>query len=1851
MSDWQIEPIAIVGLGVRVAGATTVAGLRQLIEDGRTAIADLPDRGDGRVPRRAELADADRFDADTFGVLPGDAALLDRQQRVLLEVVWHALEDAAVVPGRAGERVSVYLTSTPISTGEPQRAAEVAAHYRAMLLGSSQFAATRVAYVLGLRGEAIQVETGCSSSLVAVHLACESLRARHSDLAVAGGASIPLDQELGYWFEPGMVTSPSGECRPFDARASGAVPGSGAGIVVLQPLSDALRAGRRIHAVVLGTAVNNDGRGKAGFMAPSAEGQAEVIAEAIAASGFTGRDIGLVETHGTATAMGDAVEIEGLRRAFRSTAAGRGFCALGAAKASVGHLDRASGVVGLIAAAQAIEHGVLPPIAGFERAGEKLELDQSPFFVAPRATPWPAGRRSAGVSSFGVGGTNCHVVLSEAPRAAEPARPAADPELVTEIVPLSAASAAQLADLSRAVASAVEGADPAAFARTAQTLRTGRRPMRFRAAVVAGSGRGAADALGRITPEAPRTPRGAVLAVPGQGSPVVDGSRWLYERDTVYRREIDRLSEGLLALGAVDPRPWIFDRSAPEADRRARFEDFRLCQVAHFAHFLSLVRQWLALGVEPLALIGHSVGEIVVACAAEAISDQDALRLIVARGQAMQECPPGAMLQLEATRAEAEGWITRIAPDDLGVSVQNAARLTVVSGSPAAVDRLAAALAAKGVAARRLAITRAAHTRHMETAARRLDDVTRSWTMRPPRIRYPSNLDGAWMAGAPPTGYWGRHLTSPVEFEASLARLDELGDDCVLVDLSARGAIGFLAEASLPARRWRIAADTEAGAGRDAFLATAAESWALGLPVDLAAVPFSPPEAPVGDAPLYLFDHGRLWPRPAASSTGGAPGACDQTQAVDRDDDPATWLHQPVWVKARPATAPAFRRCVLLSGSTEAGRALTPYLCELGLEVEQPDLADDLDLTGETLVVDLGAVSEPGETGSGTVTWFRSLARALRRAGRATVVSVLAHRPGELDLRAAWAEAAAVTTPLEQPSLSWSILEVADPLPSLRLARAILQATTTRRTRERGDGLEALELRRAWPAARCLPLRPGGLYLITGGAGQVGRSLAAGLGARVPAHIALVGRTPAAEVAPSLEPLRAQLAGTGSTVSYHEVDVARPGALAAACRILEVEHGPVRGFIHAAGDTRRSGFRFLDDEDEQHASEVVAAKIEGALAIEELVSPDTDLVVLCSSLSTVLGGVRFAAYVAANRALERLAERRWAMGDHRFVAIAWDAWRPVDHAAADPDHLALDRLALGPDDGWEVFSRALASRGPILINSTVDVESRSRAVSRALDGAPDREQPVEPETTAMIDIVRRVAEQVLGGTIASTRRLAELGADSLLLLQIVARLRATTRRPLSIADAMRAGTVEGIARALESGAPETAAGSEIAVAPQAESYPTSSIQRRWLELEQHGYGGISMAVEFEPPVDAARLRDAFTQVLERHGGLRTGFRRDAGGAWRQIVKPATPATLVDRKSLGRVEASAAAAEILHAAARRWFSFDDPPLRAWIVATGTGHAILLLHAHHVLLDGWSSSILLQDVERAYGGQLPSDRAPQYIDYALVAERRRERGELAGSLDYWRRHFAGVDGPTRLPAAAPDAGRGASMGRRLGYRIDPDLSRGLRATAASLGITPFAMFTGAFSLMVARVAQTSRPVIGTTSANRRDVTSERIAGAFVNPLPLAISVGGGETPRRYLEEVARTLVEYHEHADCTLEDLVAGVEPFVGKGLNDCFHCYLLYQSYWRAERDASILRYHRSPLVATPQHRVMREFEVVVDDDADGALELEVWYDEGRFGEAAVRGWAQGFLALLAGLEAAGDQTRPVAALAEEWWPR
>ena len=786
----NLDGIAIIGIAVRMPGAADVREFWQNLKSGTESISvftqeELLEAGvspdlledPNLVPAKGVLDNAEMFDANFFGISPHEAELMDPQHRVLMECAWAAMEDAGYVAEQYPGRISIFTSAgmnsyLPLNLMSNPGLTDKVGGFALSIYNDKDFVPTRIAYSMNIKGPAIDIGTACSSSLVSTHLACQHILTYQSDMALVGGITIHLPQKMGHFYEPGSAYSPDVHCRPFDATPSGLIDGNGAAVIILKRLEDAINDGDKVHAVIKGSAINNDGSDKVGYAAPSINGQASVILEAQAMADIEPETISYVETHGTSTPLGDPIELAGLTQAFRTGTDKSEFCGIGSVKSNIGHVDKAAGLAGLIKVTLGLEHELIPPSLNWSAPNPKLQIEKTPFYVVSKPKPWPRSTqpRRAGVSSFGVGGTNAHAILEDAPPLV-----ASGPSRTKQIITLSAKTRLTLHEYAENLSSYLKKNPDVNIADVASTLQRGRKAFSHRLSLLCDSTQEAVELLDskRYNVLDDKGVTDPVFMFPGQGSQYAGMGRELYLHEKTFKETIDKCASILLPLLGRDIREVLFAPDQELESANLLLQETSITQPCLFSIEYALAQLWIYWGVRPSAMIGHSLGEYVAACISGVFSLEAALHLVANRSRLMQEMESGCMMAVsmpaELIRQDIDQFNLEVE-----VAAENGPELSVVSGFKIGIDQYQSLLQAReGVSCQILKTSHAFHSAMMEPMLRPFQQLMANVSLNTPVIPFISNLTGDWITpeDAVSAKYWCDHLRQSVRFKQGIQAL------------------------------------------------------------------------------------------------------------------------------------------------------------------------------------------------------------------------------------------------------------------------------------------------------------------------------------------------------------------------------------------------------------------------------------------------------------------------------------------------------------------------------------------------------------------------------------------------------------------------------------------------------------------------------------------------------------------------------------------------------------------------------------------------------------------------------------------------------------------------------------------------------------------------------------------------------------------------------------------------------------------------------------------------------------------------------------------------------------------------
>jgi acyl transferase domain-containing protein/thioesterase domain-containing protein len=1371
--------IAIIGIACRLPGAPNPDKYWHNLRNGVESIRrftdeELRDAGVSEkliqhpnyVKAGAPLDGMDQFDPAFFNMRPREALIMDPQHRQFLACAWEALENGGVDPTRFDGAIGVFGGSGhnlyyPFNVLTNQSLVDSEGLFLLRHTGNDKdFLTTRVSYTFNLKGPSVNVQTACSTSLVALHMAIQSLNQMECDMALVGGVTLEMPHNRGYLYHENEILSPDGHCRAFDAASQGTVFGSGTGVVLVKRLNDAMADNDPIQAIVLGSAVNNDGVDKASYLAPSPEGQMMVVAEALEIADVAPESIGYIEAHGTGTPLGDPIEMQALTQAFRQRAQAlrqstdkTGFCAVGSAKTNIGHLDTAAGVAGLIKTVQALKHAEIPASLHFEQPNPMIDLEHSPFFVNNKLREWKQSDdfpRRAGVSSLGVGGTNAHVILQEAPVRAE----SDSPKRAISLFTLSAVTPAALAGNRLAIADHLKNNPGTNFADAAYTLQLGRKAFKQRQVIVGRDHESLIHALestprhSSVTRTAADTPPELTFMFPGGGAQYPNMGRDLYESEPVYQQAIDKCLE---LLDQPNFKEILFPEDAKFEPATEALKRPSNSLPAVFITEYALAMLWKSWGIEPHAMIGHSMGEYTAACLAEVMSLGDALAIVRLRGELFETLPAGGMVSVSMLEEE----IVPLLNERLSIAVINNTEGCVVSGELEAIDELEDKLSRMGASFSRIQINVAAHSSMLEPILERFEEHMRSVSLSAPTIPFISNVTGTWITAEESTDpfYWVTHLRRPVRFADGLATLLEKENQILLEVGPGQTLMGLVRSHPAKMRHHTSAASMrhfkDTAADDQQIILSLGNLWACGVEIDWGQYYGSEKRNKI-HLPTYAFDTQKFWLEPGRELFSAEPSATDSLTKVPNLDD---WFYTTDWRNDRqrlsqPDPLPQenwliFSDDIGLSELIRAnliGKRQTVVTVITGNRFEQingqsyvirPERRGDYSLLIQALtqqamlpnrVLHMWTVYHAEGTYSSKKSYLKSqalgfnslvnLTQAWGELDSETPLSMTVVTSGTQIIGHEDASCIEKTTlvgpcrviPREYPQIKCQLIDVSPPPNTksqswffrddgkigqteiVRLTEQLMQELWANTS----DPLLAYRDTGRWVAelSPCLPtdfqptetpsrLRKKGIYLITGGLGGIGLTLAQYLAKEWQAKLILLSRTalperhawgswlekhsPNNRISRTIQNIK-RMEAAGGEVLVLSANVTNSQQLKRSIAVAKKRFGPLNGVIHGAG--------VIDDDliqlkDLAAADKVMQPKVLGTLNLMEATQAiSLDFTLLFSSTSTVLAPQGQVDYVGANAFLNAFAEQQNKNKDSTVIALNWGVWQEVGMAAA-----------------------------------------------------------------------------------------------------------------------------------------------------------------------------------------------------------------------------------------------------------------------------------------------------------------------------------------------------------------------------------------------------------------------------------------------------------------------------------------------------------------------------------------------------------------------------------------------------------
>lgn len=1677
-TDAGREAIAIIGMECRFPGAKNLEAFWHLLQNGVDAISEIPpDRWNlkaffdsdptaaGKMYTRwgGFLQDVDQFDPQFFGISPREAARLDPQQRLLLEIAWEALENAGVAPGSlAGSNTGVFIGISNIDYSLLQHGnyADIDAYTGTG--NAFSIAANRLSYVLDLHGPSLAVDTACSSSLVAVHLACQSLGRGEANLALAGGVNLILSPELNITFSRARMMSIEGRCKTFDAGADGYVRGEGCGMVVLKRLSEAQKDGDRIWAVIRASAINQDGRSN-GLTAPNGQAQQDVIRMALREANLAPEQLGYIEAHGTGTALGDPIEVEALGAVMENRSNDQP-CVIGSVKTNFGHLEAAAGVAGLMKTALALWYAEIPPHLHFKVANPYIPLDDLPLAIPTERRPWDSsnGRRYAGVSSFGFGGTNAHIVLEEPPAQLRQQNELERPWQVLCLSANDERARSALAGRYAEYLSRSNNHTAGSLADVCYSANTGRSHLVHRLAVVAPSigdmqAKLTAFAAGEDIPGlhascaaacSPAGPRGKVAFLfTGQGAQYPGMGRQLYETQPTFRKALDRCA-AILAAHLEQPLLAVL---FPERGVVTPLNETAYTQPALFALEYALAQLWLSWGIQPDYVMGHSVGEYVAACLAGVFSLEDGLKLIALRGRLMQSLPQdGAMVVAFGRLAQVEAALAGYR-EAVDLAAVNGPENLVLSGKRAAVQAVVERLERDGMTTRALVVSHAFHSPLMEPILDEFELAAAEIEYHAPRIKLVSNVTGSVFGAGeiPGSGYWRKHIRSAVQFAAGMQTLAQAGCE-VFIEAGPNPTLLGMGKRCLPdqAGLWLGSLKKEQGEWQT-ILDSLAVLYTAGYAVDW--VGFDRDYARLKEQlPTYPFQRQRYW----LAEKGEKPSI----RAAGHQSLTTGELGHPLLGRRLFSPLPVRQFEVQLNAQS------LPYQADLrlqGVAMLPPSAYLEIALAAARD----GAESE--RVALEDVAYSQAL--LLDEGAPVTIQCVLSKlTDGPVGQDGQRFEIFVLTPQDQEPT--WRLLSTGKIFNGPQLMSPESPAFT-------GVGLENIR-------DRCVEVSAAAYTQVLQELGFI-----------------------SAAVAHQLSQL---WLGQGEALAVFEI----PAGLDAQNDVYRLHPSTMNSIFQALSTTWA----------------MVVSRPAGA---EVLMPASLDHLQLLGRLPE-----RFWCHLILQPG-ERASTASF-MGDIRLID---DFGRVI---------MQIQGLRFGPlDEATRMAIQARQAAGPVA-GKDLPAGHTGALTASSDDWSIEviRMAPASQRLQLLEDHLRFQVAHVLGldpGQVNGMKPITYLGLDSILAIELKNSIEHSLGANLPIASLLQGLTIKQLAEQLDGQITAPDVGPVLTPGKDGPGeYPLSLGQKAmWF---QHQMAAESVfnpvyAVRVRTDMDVSKLRDGFQKLVDRHPALRTTF----------VLRNGEPRQWIHTQGeIFFVQEDAAAWSLdqlndrLAEEANCPFDLEAGPLlRVYLFSQSPTEHVLMLAAHHIVVDLWSLAVLINELYLLIAGpdgeQLLPSLELQYNDYV-----RWQAEMLAGPggerlWNYWREKLAGQLPVLDLHSDHPRPAIQTYQGAVQSIWLDPQLTGQLHALAERYGATLYMVLLAAFKALLHRYTDQEDIIVGTPTTGRTRSGMADLVGYFVNPVAIRSFPNPEMRFSDFLEQVRQTVMEALDHQDCPFALLVEKLKP--------------------------------------------------------------------------------------------------------------
>lgn len=1857
--------IAVIGMAGRFPGANNIDEFWNNLKNGVESITFFSDKelieagvdvgllnNPNYVKAGGRLDSKEYFDSSFFGYSPREAEIMDPQLRIFHECAWHALENAGYDTSSYDGSVGVYVgamnsfdwQALSVLSGKGNELGGLAK----ALLHNRDLIGPRISHRLNLRGPSFTLFTACSTSLVAIHLGCRALLTGECSMAMAGGVSIWAHKEYGYLYQDGMILSPDGHCRAFDAQAKGTVYGEGIGVVVLKRAAESIADRDNIWAIIKGSAINNDGMTKVDFTAPSVKGQVYVINTAMRLSKVSPESIGYVETHGTGTKLGDPIEFSALIKAFNSDK--RTFCAIGSVKTNVGHLDAASGVAGFIKTTMALKYRFIPPSLHFRKSDPDIDFGDSPFYVNSERRVWEHGTNPlrAGVSAFGIGGTNAHIIIEEPPeinRRYEEKSPSRDFQLIQ----LSAKSKSTLDKMTKNLAEYLKKNPEISLADTAYTLKVGRKAFQYRRIMVCSDIHEAIsllntlDARKILTFHAKSEGNPVVFMFSGLGSQYVSMGKDLYLSEPLFREEIDRCCDILSRLTDYNIKAILYaDRDIDYANKMLDHPQVSQLVILIFEYALTkLLMSW---GIKPHVMIGYSFGEYVAALVAGVFSLEDALSLVLFRGRLISKLSGGAMLSVPLSRENIQSFLT----DKLSIAVDNGTSC-IVAGEEEEVNALEQHLKKEKQLSMRLTVSHAVHSTMMDPILEEFEGFVGRLNLKEPGIPFISNVTGNRIKEdeAVSPAYWTRHLRQTVRFADGIKELIKESSSIFV----------------------------EIGPGRD--LVTMVKKYIDHNSGHQILNLVRNPQKEVSDVYYILNQMGRIWlygnsldwhnfyaqekrrrvPLPLYPFEGRSYWIDKETlhninmkllkNPYRRKPEIADWFYVPLWEQSILNDSNVLDKRIplnwlVLADDFELGLSLADQLKynaqnvvyvkkgnefikknEREFEVN-PSRESDYGALFKALclssyipnkILHFWSISKNNENGDilkhferSQETGFNSLLYLVRALGRQGINSeihmiIFTNNMAQV-FGDEWISPEKATIlggvkviPLEYRHLKCRCVDFPMSARVDTHDENLIDLLLHESISENDDFFVAIRGNRRWMQSfkpicldrTCMSkylLRTEGVYLITGGMGGIGFSLAEFLARVLKANVILTGRSqfPVREdwdkwlethdyedhLSVRIRKVR-ELEALGASIIIVSVDVTDLQMMQKTVDQIRLRFGTINGVIHSAGVIDYAGV--IQRRNNSMTEDSMAARVKGALVLDTILK-DTklDFFVFFSSLGNILYKDRFGqvGYVAGNEFLEAFTDFKNSQNGTYTITINWCDWLDVgmvmkaldnqcngDQKRIEANIRELSVYAISPSQGAEIFSRIMESPFPHLIISPQDlpemIEQMNIRQNDSLDSAwmmsemkPPETLYERPELSTKYAAPRNKIEQKLVDIfqrffgidqVGIYDDFFELGGNSLIAITVISIIHKELNVEVPLVEIFNKPTIWNLAEYIEGA--EAVMYSSIQSVEEKNFYVLSSGQKRIYIMQQMERNSTSYnqphMVLLKGDLDTHKLEESAKKVIERHEILRTTFKMVDDIPAQKVHEAVEVPFKLEYYEYGEGEA-----EIVSSNFVRPFDLNRLTLfRIALLKFSSRKHVLMLDFHHTISDGVSNNIFIKELSEFYNGKEPIPLRLQYKDFAEWHNNLVSSGDIDKQREYWLHVFEGEIPVLNLPVDYQRPEIKSFEGKIVSFEVESDVAMELKKISQREGATLFIVLLALWNILFSKITGQNDIIIGTPVSGRRHADLNDLMGMFVNTLALRNHPSGDKTFIEFLREVRRNTLKAFENQDFQFEELVDAV----------------------------------------------------------------------------------------------------------------